>query len=150
MPCVMKCRVSQSLSRPSISASTSTQARPAAALMRLRRLSGRKREYLASKAWTQPETARSKAVACGSPAGAAYWMVQLVPSAAKSSRRNGTSAATLGTAGGGVRWERATKAMGFSIWGCGIFDFAGAQDAVERRSWQRGAIFPVDASLRSE
>src|ERR1035437_8963570 len=106
-PCVMKWSVSHSLSRPSISASTSTHARPAAAWIRLTRLSGRKREYFASKAFTQVTAARSNAAACASLP--VYCTSHTVPSARKDSFRNG-AAAPAGTGGGG-RWDWETTAM---------------------------------------
>src|SRR6185436_10415781 len=110
-PCVMKCSVSQSFSNPSISASTSIHSRPAAAFIRLNRLSGRNREYLASNAVTQLTAARSNPVACASPPGAAYWTSHIVPSAGNASFRNGTLASNPVGAGGGVRCDWETTAM---------------------------------------
>jgi len=95
----------------SISASTAIHSRPAAALMRLSRLSGRNREYLASNAPTQATTARSNAAACGSPPDAAYCTSQVVPSAGNDSLRNGTFALVPVGAGGGGRCDWAMKAM---------------------------------------
>src|SRR4051812_23354013 len=107
----MKFNVSHTLSIPSISGSTSIASRPAAALIRLTRLSGRKREYFASNAFTQPTAAASKAFACGSPPGAPYCTSHTVPSAGNVSLRSGRSGGTAAAAGGGRRWDWAVMAI---------------------------------------
>src|ERR1035437_7075485 len=100
-PRVMKCSEWHRSRKRSISASISTQSRPAATLMRLTRPSGRKREDLASKPDPHPVTAVSKArAATGSEQ--TYCTSHLVPSAAHRKKRNGSGRPGMGAAGDGL------------------------------------------------
>jgi hypothetical protein len=76
--------------------------------MRETMLPGWKREYLASKAWTQPSAADSKALAWASPPGAVYCTSHWVAIARKASFRSGrmapwSSAPARGPCPGGTR-----------------------------------------------
>src|SRR5664280_826852 len=116
-PRVMTYSVSQRSSSRFMSSSTSTQARPAAAVMRLTRLSGRKREYFASKAWTQVTAASANAVAWVSPSGATYWISHTVPRAWKVSLRNGAVIAATTPAAFGTNWVEASEVMAETLVG---------------------------------
>jgi hypothetical protein len=70
--------------------------------MRESRLSGRKREYFASNAATQPTAAVSNACAWAAEV-AEYWTEQRVPSAVQANTRNGTSVVAWAAGGGGAR-----------------------------------------------